>query len=42
MGDITETESDIVEQILKEISNRWVFIIDEKAWINFRKFNKPN
>jgi hypothetical protein len=29
MGDIIETETDIVEQILKEISNRWVFIIDE-------------
>jgi hypothetical protein len=28
MGDIAETETDIVEQILKEISNRWVFIID--------------
>ena len=28
MGDISETETDIVEQILKEISNRWVFIID--------------
>jgi hypothetical protein len=28
MGDISETETDIVEQILKEISDRWVFIID--------------
>jgi hypothetical protein len=28
MGDVSETETDIVEQILKEISNRWVFIID--------------
>jgi hypothetical protein len=28
MGDIEESETDIVEQILKEISNRWVFIID--------------
>jgi hypothetical protein len=39
MGDISETETDIVEQILKEISNRWVFIIDEETRVNFRKFN---